>query len=101
MRFFEFFFLFSPSLPFQHLGQHHIINGASHWEFKRNFNLNHQAGLPLDEPFIRHRAPRNDEIKDIFDIPAALLCAEFYKKHYGFGFNIKGINLNAIVRGLY
>ena len=100
MRFFEFFFLFSPSLPFQHLGQQHIIIGASHREFKRNFNLNHQEGLPLDGPFIRHQAPRNDEIKDIFDIPAALLCAEFYKKHYGFGFNIKGINLNAVVRGL-
>ena len=84
MRFFEFFFLFSPSLQFLHLGQHHIINGAP-WELKRNLNLNHQAGLPLDGPFIRHRAPRNDEIKDIFDIPAALLCAEFYKKHYGLG----------------
>ena len=43
-------------------------------------------------------APRNDEIKEIFDIPAALLCAEFYKKHYGLGFDNEESNLNV---GLY
>ena len=81
MRFFELFFLFSPSWQFQYLSPQQIINDASS---KLNFNLNHQAGSSLN--YRLNGAPRNDEIKEIFDIPAALLCAEFYKKHYGLGF---------------
>ena len=87
MRFFELFLLFSPSWQFQHLRPQQIINDASLWQYKNNFNLNHQADSSLN--YRLNGAPRNDEIKEIFDIPAALLCAEFYKKHYGLGLDIE------------
>ena len=85
MRFFELFFLFSPSWQFQRLSPHQFINGASLWQSKIHFNLNHQVGS--SRKFGLNITPRNDEIKEIFDIPAGLLCAEFYKKHYGLGSN--------------
>ena len=85
MRFFELFFLFSPSWQFQRLSPQQFINGASLWQSKIHFNLNHQVGS--SRKFGLNITPRNDEIKEIFDIPAGLLCAEFYKKHYGLGFN--------------
>ena len=84
MRLFELFFLFSPSWQFQHSSPQQFINDASFWQSKIHFNLNHHAS---SQKFGLNRTPRNDEIKEIFDIPAGLLCAEFYKKHYGLGSN--------------
>ena len=84
MRFFELFFLFSPSWHLQHSSPRQIINDAL-FRLSKTSNDHYQQAISPSQPFIKRKTPRNDVIKEIFDIPAALLCAEFYKKHYGFG----------------
>ena len=89
MRFLGILFLFSPSWQLQHISPEKILNFSSQQRLGKNFKLNHFNQQVLTE---RHafsfgrQTPRNDEIKEIFDEPAKILCAEFYMKHYGQGF---------------
>ena len=88
MRFFEIFFLFSPSWQLKPFHSKQIRDAVTRERSKlyAKFNNVQKQGLVHSEQKPDGRQiSRNDEIKEIFDIPAQLLCHEFYQKHYGQG----------------
>ena len=88
MRFFEIFFLFSPSWQLQRFHSKQIIDAVTRERSKvyaRFNNFHKQELVTLEQEPTDGQISRNDEIKEIFDVPAQLLCHEFYQKHYGQG----------------
>ena len=91
MRFFEIFFLFSPSWQLQRFHSKQIIAAVTRERSKvyAKFNNFHKQELvTLEQEPTYGQVSRNDEIKEIFDVPAQLLCREFYQKHYGQGLTV-------------
>ena len=88
MRFFEIFFLFSPSWQLQRFHSKQIIDAVTRERSKvyaRFNNFHKQELVTLEQEPTDGQISRNDGIKEIFDVPAQLLCHEFYQKHYGQG----------------